>query len=66
MSNIAQLDGQVISNIICIYEDDDSRCSVDINMTTYNTEDEIEPETAPISITPPQDPFIINQTISKH
>ena len=51
MPNIPQIDGLGNSDSICSSEDDlTSEYSI---VTSYNTEDEIDPETGPISITPP-------------
>ena len=51
MPNIPQIDGLGNSDSICSSEDD--LTSEDSIATSYNTEDEIDPETGPISITPP-------------
>ena len=51
VKNIPQVDG--LDNSDSIYSSEDDQTSDDNNATTYNTEDEIEPDTGPISITPP-------------
>ena len=63
LSNIIQVDG---SDTIQSMSDGDATDSDDSNLTDYNTDDEIDPDMTPISITLKKKPSQRNIKLSVH